>query len=70
MTNTQSRPEILAQLRAKLAAAEITEIQLLDWLKNTEAIRPGLFSIVSLPTGHLRVLVAQWDKLVLPSLKP
>jgi hypothetical protein len=70
MSTTQSRAEILSALRTKLAAAEITENQLLDWLKESKAMRPKLFSIVSLPTGHLRVLVAEWDKLVLRNLKP
>jgi hypothetical protein len=69
MSTTQSRAEILSALRTKLAASAITEPQLLAWLKDSKAIRPGLFSIVSLPTGHLRVLVAEWDKLVLRNLK-
>jgi hypothetical protein len=69
MSTTQSRAEILSALRTKLASAEITENQLLDWLKESKAMRPKLFSIVSLPTGHLRVLVNEWEKSVLPSLK-
>ena len=53
----------LEALHAKLAEAELTEGQLLAWLKDREAISPRVFAIRSISAPKLQILLAQWDKI-------
>jgi hypothetical protein len=57
-------------LHAKLAEAELTEGQLLAWLKEREAVSPGIFALRSIPTRRLEILIEQWEDTVLPQLLP
>lgn len=59
----------LRALNAKLAAAELTEGQLLAWLKDREAVPAGIFALRSIPTRKLQILVEQWSE-ILPQLLP
>ncbi len=44
----------LEALRARLAAADLSEGQLLAWLKDREAVPDGIFALRSIPRAQAR----------------
>jgi len=51
----------LQLLGAKLAAAGLTDGQLLEWLKHVEAVPSGIFALQSIPTRRLEIILENWD---------
>jgi hypothetical protein len=51
----------LEALGAKLAEAELTEGQLIAWLKNVDAVPSGIFALQSIPTRRLEILLQEWE---------
>jgi hypothetical protein len=51
----------LELLGAKLAEAELTEGQLIAWLKNVDAVPSGIFALQSIPTRRLEILLQEWE---------
>jgi hypothetical protein len=50
----------LEALGAKLAEAGLTEGRLVAWLKDVDAIPPGVFALQSIPTRRLEILLEEW----------
>jgi hypothetical protein len=59
----------LKELHAKLAEAQISEGQLLSWLKERGAVSDGVFALRSISAPKLQILVEQWSD-ILPQLLP
>jgi hypothetical protein len=47
---------VLQLLGAKLAEAEVSESQLIAWLKQRKAVPPGIFALQSIPRSKLEIL--------------
>jgi hypothetical protein len=58
----------LELLNARLAEAGFSERQLLAWLKDREAVPPGIFALQSIPTRRLEILLEHWEDTILPQL--
>jgi hypothetical protein len=50
----------LESLNKRLLEAGVTEGQLITWLKDVEAVPPGIFALRSIPARRLEILLEKW----------
>ena len=60
-TPSGQHAKALELLGEKLAEAGIAESQLLAWLKEVEAVPPGIFALQSIQTSKLEILLQEWE---------
>ena len=54
----------LELLGARLAEAGLSERQLLAWLKEVQAVPPGIFALRSIPARRLEIILANWNDIL------
>jgi hypothetical protein len=60
LTN-EERISLVETIRGKLAEAELTEAELLAWLRSRNAIKTGVSTLYNVPLSHVTIILANWD---------